>query len=78
MSKVNVNKLKSLAIDGFIDNKLRRIVWPILLNVKKCNNSSGVLSTYSHKYVEQVRKDIDRSYNHFDVSSHWTKLEKFV
>jgi hypothetical protein len=66
---INIDGLRSFSRFGFVNNTLRRKIWPILLGLddSKCNEKYAVTIHNKHKYYDQINKDVARSLFSFDV-----------
>lgn len=63
----NIFELRKLSRKGFIDNELRKKVWPILLGCDEFDNNEYLINN-DHNYYEQIKKDTIRSMHHFDIT----------
>ena len=68
---IDVRRLRELAKFGFASNRLRRLIWPAMLGLDR-NTAYTPVITPTHRYVEQIDKDVNRSFNHFDVTALWS------
>jgi hypothetical protein len=77
-AQVDVEALRSVAHQGFVNNALRRKVWPHLLGVGQEADEDKTFTAHivHHKYYDQVGKDIDRSMFHFDVTKQLRKHQR--
>lgn len=66
---VNISGLREASKFGFVNNALRRKIWPLLLGLdeQKLNWRYAETITMHHAYYDQVNKDIARSLFHFDI-----------
>lgn len=73
--EVSLEALRKLAPRGFVNDDMRRKVWPLLMGL----SPSVAKKDYphdrirEHRYTQQVEKDVARSMFHFDVNKNWTK-----
>jgi hypothetical protein len=80
---IDIHELRSLAPRGFTDAE-RRIAWPALLRIDAHHvRSTSAAADFAadigpHAYTDQVRKDVERSFNHVRVrsSSPWSEEAK--
>ena len=78
LNKQDVYELRSLSRRGFVNNDLRKRVWPLLLgvNVDENENENEEEREENTNYTEQIRKDIVRSMYHFDVTKKFSVSER--
>eukprot|EP00455_Lapot_gusevi_P039551 TRINITY_DN4435_c0_g1_i1.p1 TRINITY_DN4435_c0_g1~~TRINITY_DN4435_c0_g1_i1.p1 ORF type:complete len:370 (-),score=56.65 TRINITY_DN4435_c0_g1_i1:34-1143(-) len=65
---IDLDALRALSRRGYVTHKLRKRVWPLLLHThphRATQNYADLVKP--HQYTEQVEKDINRSFNHFDI-----------
>merc|ERR1719499_25076 len=76
---VNVRELRRLARWGFVNNELRKQVWPHLLGVDlKKKTAVGEKEKKEHEWVRLIDMDIARSMGHFDLDEVLTDEQKKV
>lgn len=66
--------LRALSVNGFVNDGLRRRVWPLLLNIERVEEHEHEpgLELLHHKHEDTVDKDVARSLNNYDVCEKWT------
>lgn len=76
----DVYELRKLSRHGFVNNDLRKKVWPLLLGVTDNENNKMNESQQQHNnnnnYSDQIKKDIVRSMYHFDVTKKFSNSER--
>eukprot|EP01084_Bolivina_argentea_P280471 479662_1 len=76
----NVYELRQLSRKGFVNNDLRKRVWPLLLG-STTNTATRTANTTTHPnllhdYYDQIKKDTVRSMHHFDITKKYSLVER--
>ena len=86
--KIDIQKLREMSVSkhGLINEEIRRIAWPILLNAEvvsgmtreqmKSDSSWNSIAKKPNKESDQILKDINRTFNTYDECKTWNKPTK--
>lgn len=86
--RIDIKKLREMSVSkhGLVNEEIRRIAWPILLNAEvftemsreqmKLDSSWNSIAKKPNKESDQILKDIKRTFNTYDECKTWNKPTK--